>query len=176
MWTIGHSTRSLGELVDLLRGEHVTSLIDVRRMPHSRRHPQFEAAALARDLPAAGIAYRHAPGLGGFRKPRADSNNTAWREPAFRGYADYMQTPEFATQLDTLIHEAASTPTALMCAEAHPSHCHRSLLADALVARGVTVRHILGPGRVETHALTAGARVVEGGLSYPGEPELFETR
>jgi uncharacterized protein (DUF488 family) len=175
MWTIGHSTRALSELVDLLREERVTSLVDVRRMPHSRRHPQFEAAALARDLPDAGITYRHAPGLGGFRTPRPDSANTAWREPAFRGYADYMQTPEFATQLDALIREAATAPTAIMCAEAHPSHCHRSLLADALLARGLTVRHILGPGRVEPHALTAGARVVEGQLSYPGEPELFES-
>ena len=173
MWTIGHSTRALSELVDLLRGERVTSLVDVRRMPHSRRHPQFEAAALARDLPDAGITYRHAPGLGGFRTPRPDSANTAWREPAFRGYADFMQTPEFATQLDALIREAAAAPTAIMCAEAHPSHCHRSLLADALVARGLTVRHILGPGRVEPHALTADARVIEGQLSYPGEPDLY---
>jgi len=176
MWTIGHSRRSLSELVDLLRGAHVIRLVDVRRMPHSRRHPQFDAAALARDLPAAGIAYVHAPGLGGFRRPRADSVNTAWREPAFRGYADYMQTPEFATELDTLIREAATAPTAIMCAEAHPSHCHRSLLADALLARGVAVRHLLGPERVEEHALTAGARVVDGRLSYPGQPELFETR
>ena len=175
MWTIGHSTRALRELVDLLHGAQVTSLVDVRRMPHSRRHPQFEAAALTRDLPAAGITYRHAPGLGGFRTPRPGSVNTAWREPAFRGYADYMQTPEFATELDALIREAATAPTAIMCAEAHPSRCHRSLLADALVARGLVVRHILGPGRVEAHALTAGARVVEGRPRYPGEPELFET-
>src|SRR5215510_13220117 len=143
MWTIGHSTRSLSELVELLREAHVTRLVDVRRLPHSRRHPQFDAAALSHDLPTAGIAYRHAPGLGGFRKPRADSTNTAWREPAFRGYADYMETPEFATELDTLMREAASAPTAIMCAEAHPSRCHRSLLADALLARGVMVRHIL---------------------------------
>jgi uncharacterized protein (DUF488 family) len=176
MWTIGHSTRSLGELVDLLRGEQVTHLVDVRRRPHSRRHPQFEAAVLSRDLPAAGIAYRHAPGLGGFRTPRADSVNTAWREPAFRGYADYMDTPPFAAELDTLIRDAAAAPTAIMCAEAHPSHCHRALLSDALLARGVTVRHIIGPGRVETHALRAGARLVEGRVSYPGEPELFDPR
>jgi uncharacterized protein (DUF488 family) len=175
MWTIGHSTRSLSELVDLLRGEHVTLLVDVRRMPHSRRHPQFEAAALERDLPVAGITYRHVPGLGGFRKPRADSINTAWREAAFRGYADYMQTPEFVAQLDMLIGEATAAPTAIMCAEAHPRRCHRGLLADALLARGLTVLHILGPGRVQTHALTSTARVVEGQITYPGEPELFET-
>jgi len=175
MWTVGHSTRSLSELVDLLRGGRVVRLVDVRRVPHSRRHPQFDTAALARDLPAAGITYLHAPGLGGFRAPRAGSVNTAWREPAFRGYADYMQTPEFTTELDALVREAAIAPTAVMCAEAHPAHCHRSLIADALLARGLAVRHILGPGRVETHALTASARVVGGWLSYPGEPELFET-
>jgi uncharacterized protein (DUF488 family) len=175
MWTIGHSTRALSELVDLLRGEQVERLVDVRRVPHSRRHPQFGAAALARDLPAAGITYRHAPGLGGFRTPRAGSINTAWREPAFRGYADYIQTPEFVSEVDALIREAATAPTAIMCAEAHPTRCHRSLLADALVARGLTVRHILAAGRVETHALTAAARVVDGRLSYPGAPELFET-
>jgi len=176
MWTIGHSTRSLSELVDLLREEHVVKLVDVRRVPHSRRHPQFNTAALARDLPEADITYRHAPGLGGFRSPLAGSVNTAWREPAFRGYADYMQTPEFTTEIDTLIREAAAAPTAIMCAEAHPSRCHRALLADALLTRGLPVRHILGPGHVETHALTAGARVVDRRLSYPGEPELFETR
>jgi len=176
MWTIGHSTRSLSEVVELLRQAHVTTLIDVRRMPHSRRHPQFEAAALSHDLPAAGITYRHAPGLGGFRTPRRGSRNTAWREPGFRGYADYMETTEFATELDTLIREATWAPTAIMCAEAHPSRCHRSLLADALVASGMTVRHILAPGRAQTHAFTAGERVIDGRLSYPGEPELFETR
>ena len=115
----------------------------------------------------------HLPGLGGFRKPRADSINTAWRTPAFRGYADYMQTPEFATHLDALLLKAATVPTAVMCAEALPSRCHRDLLADALLVRGVEVRHILGPGRVEAHTLTPEARVLDGGLSYPGEPELF---
>jgi uncharacterized protein (DUF488 family) len=173
MWTIGHSTRSLDELIELLRQHRVERLADVRRVPHSRRHPQFDAAALARDLPAAGIVYVHAPGLGGLRTPRADSVNTGWRMPAFRGYADHMETPEFVTQLEALRLEAARVPTAVMCAEALPARCHRSLLADALVARGVEVRHILGPGRVETHALTPGARVVDGWLSYPGEPELL---
>jgi uncharacterized protein (DUF488 family) len=116
----------------------------------------------------------HIPGLGGFRTPRADSVNTAWRTPAFRGYADYMQTPEFATHLSALVLEAATVPTAVMCAEALPSRCHRALLADALLVRGIEVRHILGPGRVEAHALTPDARVLDGRLSYPGDPELFQ--
>jgi uncharacterized protein (DUF488 family) len=173
MWTIGHSTRSLSELIDLLEQHRITRLADVRRFPHSRRHPQFDAAALARDLPAARIAYRHFAGLGGFRKPRADSVNTGWRIPAFRGYADYMQTAEFIGQLDALLVAAATAPTAVMCAEALPARCHRSLLADALLVRGIEVRHILGPARAEAHTLTAGARVVDGHLTYPGEPELF---
>ena len=174
MWTIGHSTRSLSGLIELLREHRVARLADVRRIPRSRRHPHFDAEALARDLPAAGIAYVHAPGLGGFRTPRADSVNTARRTPAFRGYADYMQTPEFATHLDALVLAAATVPTAVMCAEALPSRCHRALLADALLVRGIEVRHVLGPGRVEAHTLTPDARALDGRLSYPGEPELFQ--
>jgi uncharacterized protein (DUF488 family) len=173
MWTIGHSTRSLAELVALLREHHVTRLVDVRRLPHSKRHPQFDAAALARDLPAAGIDYRHFPSLGGFRRPREDSVNTAWRTPAFRGYADYMLTTEFAAHLEALRTESTTAPTAIMCAEALPARCHRSLLADALLVRGVAVRHILGPARAAAHTLTPEARVIDGRLSYPGEPELF---
>ena len=173
LWTIGHSTRSVADLVALLREHRVTRLVDVRRIPHSKRHPQFDTAALARDLPAAGIDYRHAPGLGGFRKPRENSVNTAWRTPAFRGYADYMQTTDFAAHVEALRVEAATAATAVMCAEAHPARCHRSLLADALLVRGVDVRHILGPARDEAHTLTPDARVVDGRLSYPGEPDLF---
>jgi uncharacterized protein (DUF488 family) len=173
VWTIGHSTRSLADLVALLREHSVTRLVDVRRVPHSKRHPQFDTAALARDLSAAGIDYRHSPGLGGFRTPRENSVNTAWRTPAFRGYADYMQTTDFATHLEALRIEAATAATAVMCAEAHPARCHRSLLADALLVRGVDVRHILGPARDEAHTLTPDARVVDGRLSYPGEPDLF---
>ena len=170
VWTIGHSTRSLADLVALLQEHRVTRLVDVRRMPHSKRHPQFDTAALARDLPAAGIVYRHSPGLGGFRTPRENSVNTAWRTPAFRGYADYMQTQDFAAHLEALRIEAA---TAVMCAEAHPVRCHRSLLADALLVRGVDVRHILGPANDGAHTLTPDARVVDGLLSYPGQPDLF---
>jgi uncharacterized protein (DUF488 family) len=173
VWTIGHSTRSLADLVALLQEHRVTRLVDVRRMPHSKRHPQFDSAALARDLPAAGIDYRHSPGLGGFRTPRENSVNTAWRTPAFRGYADYMQTPDFAAHLEALRNDATTAATAVMCAEALPARCHRSLLADALLVRAVDVRHILGAACDEAHRLTPDARVVDGRLSYPGEPDLF---
>jgi len=173
MWTIGHSTRSLEALVALLRAHGIQRVADVRRFPRSRRHPHFDAAALARDLPAAGIAYRHLPGLGGFRRPRPDSRNTGWRHASFRGYADYMETDEFTGHVRALLEEASATPTAIMCAEAVPWRCHRSLIADALLARGVEVRHILGPARAEPHTLTEGARVEGDRVVYPGEPDLF---
>ena len=172
MWTIGHSRRSLAELVALLRAHGVSQVIDVRRYPRSRRHPQFDVAALARDLPVAGIAYAHSPGLGGFRRPRVGSVNTGV-EPAFRGYADYMETEEFAGQLATLLEAAASTPTAIMCAEADPRSCHRSLIADALVARGVEVRHIVSENPSSPHLLRPTAHVANGRVSYPGQVELF---
>ena len=173
MVTIGHSTRLLEELVALLRAHGVARVADVRRFPRSRRHPHFAADALARDLAEAAIAYRHLPGLGGFRRPRPDSPNTAWRNASFRGYADYMATDEFAGHLDALLADARTAPMAIMCAEAVPWRCHRSLIADALLARGVEVRHILGLERAEPHALTASARVEGGRVRYPGEPDLF---
>lgn len=175
MWTIGHSTRSLDTLIELLRAHGIERVADVRRFPRSRRHPHMNAEALARDLPAAGLAYRHFPGLGGFRRPRADSRNTGWRHASFRGYADYMETTEFAAHLASLLDEARAARTTIMCAEAVPWRCHRSLISDALVARGVEVRHILGLAPAEPHALTAGARVVGGRVIYPGEPDLFAT-
>ena len=152
-----------------MRASSVPRLVDVRRYPVSRRHPQFAQEALARMLEGAGIEYRHEPGLGGHRQPRADSPNAAWRNAAFRGYADHMGTPEFEEALERL--RAAPPGTAVMCAEAVPWRCHRQLIADALAARGVAVRHILGPGRVEPHALHAAARVGEDGrLTYPRPP------
>jgi len=173
MWTIGHSTRTLDALLALLRAHAIERVVDVRRFPRSRRHPHVNADALAEALPAAGLAYRHLAGLGGFRRPRADSRNTRWRNPSFRGYADYMETAEFARHLDTLLDEARAGRTAIMCAEAVPWRCHRSLISDALVARGVEVRHILTPERAEPHALTAGARIDGARVIYPGEPDLF---
>lgn len=141
-------------------------LVDVRRFPGSRRHPQFAREALSRALEAAGIAYRHEPDLGGRRQPRPSSPNGAWRNDAFRGYADHMATPDFAAALERLLQSPAGT--AILCAEAVPWRCHRQLIADALVARGAEVSHILGPGRRQPHALHADAHVAPGGaVTYP---------
>jgi uncharacterized protein (DUF488 family) len=174
VWTIGHSTRTLAELVALLRAHDVRAVVDVRRYPRSRRHPQFDAAVLASALPADGIAYEPAPGLGGFRRARPDSDNTALPDDGFRGYADYMQTDEFARHLTALRATAARTPTAIMCAEAAPGHCHRSFIADALVALGLEVRHIVGSAPAQAHRLRAAARVDGGRLTYPGQVPLFD--
>lgn len=159
-------------LIALLRAHGIASVADVRRFPRSRRYPHFDTAALARSLPAAGVAYAHHPGLGGFRRARPDSGNRGLRNASFRGYADYMGTDEFARHLDALL-TAAAAPTAIMCAEAVPWRCHRSLIADALVARGVEVRHILGRERAEPHVLTAGAHVDGARVTYPGAGDLF---
>jgi uncharacterized protein (DUF488 family) len=160
LFTIGHSTRGIDELLGLL-GEHgIETLIDVRRFPASRRHPQFSREALAASLAAAGIAYVHEPDLGGRRQPQPDSPHTAWRIAAFRGYADYMGSEPFAAALGRLLGSAARSRTVMMCAEAVPWRCHRRLIADAATAAGAEVLHILGPGRAERHQLDANARVV----------------
>jgi uncharacterized protein (DUF488 family) len=168
LYTVGHSTRSLQQFFDLLTPHGITALVDVRRYPGSRRYPHFGKDALAASLVAIAVLYRHDPDLGGRREPRADSGNMAWRNAQFRGYADYMQSPEFAAALARLIELGAERPTAIMCAEAVPWSCHRQLIADALVARGIAVRHIMGEGRSEPHALTLHARVgPEGRVTYP---------
>ena len=168
LYTVGHSTRSFDELLELLRAHGVTQLADVRTVPKSRRYPHFAIDALSRSLPAAGIAYRHFPGLGGLRKPRRDSPNSAWRNEGFRGYADYMGTGEFEQALDDLLEFASSTKqhTVIMCAEAVWWRCHRQLVADALVARGVEVRHIMTTASAPAHRLSDFARVDEGKVSY----------
>lgn len=153
--------------------------MDVRRYPGSRRHPQFSRDALAASLAGAGIGYVHEPDLGGRRAARPDSPHSAWRVEAFRGFADHMETPDFGAALERLMRRAAETPTAILCAEAVPWRCHRRLISDALVARGVDVLHILGPGRAEPHELDAKARILPGGrLLYGGpagdQPSLFE--
>jgi uncharacterized protein (DUF488 family) len=168
IYTIGHSTRSLDDFIALLKAHGVTQLADVRSVPRSRRHPHFAADALAVSLPAAGIAYRHCPGLGGLRKARRDSPNTAWRHEGFRGYADHMQTDEFERALDELVALAAQQPTAIMCAEAVWWRCHRQLTADALVARGIEVRHITSASAAPPHTLTEFARATNGKVTYPG--------
>jgi uncharacterized protein (DUF488 family) len=174
VWTIGHSTRPLDELVALLRAHAIDTLVDVRTVPRSRHNPQFEKTALTETLPQAAIAYTHMPGLGGLRKPRADSPNTGLRNQGFRGYADYMQTPEFGRHVMELITLAAGARVAVMCAEAVPWRCHRSMIADALVARGVQVLHIIGHGEPLPHALRPEARRDGVRLTYPpSQGELF---
>jgi len=165
--TIGHGTRAIEDLIALLRAQGVAQLVDVRTIPRSRRNPQFHREALAETLPTAGIAYVHMSRLGGLRKTRADSVNLGWRNAGFRGYADYMETPEFARGLEALIELARQRPTAIMCAETVSWRCHRSLIADALTARGIAVEHILAAGRAEPHVLTAFAVVRGTRVTYP---------
>lgn len=164
--TVGHSTRSLSEFLALLSLHAVTRLVDVRTVPRSRHNPQFNADTLAAALEAEGIAYEPAPGLGGFRRAHTGSANAGWRNPSFRGFADYMQTAEFSAQLDLLIERASGERVALMCAEAVPWRCHRSLIADALVARGVRVEEVVGARR-RIHTLTPFARVNGTAITYP---------
>ena len=173
MFTVGHSTRTLDELTGLVRAHGVELVADVRKIPRSRRHPHFDSATLPRTLRAAGLGYVHLPGLGGLRRQRSDSINRAWRNPSFRAYADYMQTPEFAAEVDRLLDLDRAGRVAIMCAEAYWMRCHRSLIADALVARGEPVFHIVTRQRAEPHQLRDFARVSGGRVSYPGEPELF---
>lgn len=169
IYTIGHSTRTIEEFLELLREHEIRTLADVRRFPGSRRYPQFGSEALARALAQAGIAYRHVEALGGRRRPRPDSPNDAWRNPQFRGYADHMDTPEFGSALAALLQAAADSRLAIMCAEAVPWQCHRQLISDALVARGVRVVHILEPGKTSDHELSEHARVTRAGrVAYPG--------
>lgn len=169
--TIGHSTREIGDLVGLLRVHGVTRLVDVRTIPRSRRHPQFDRDAMPGPLAAAGIGYAHLAGLGGLRRPRADSVNTAWRNAGFRGYADYMQTEAFERHLLALLELADHDRVAIMCAEAVPWRCHRSLVSDALVARGVAVAHITSGGPAAPHAPTAFACIDGTRVTYPAAPE-----
>jgi uncharacterized protein (DUF488 family) len=158
----------------MLHGHAVKRLVDVRTVPRSRYNPQFNRDSLPEALGAAGIRYTHMPGLGGLRHPRADSVNSAWRNDSFRGFADYMQTPEFETNLQALIERARKARVAIMCAEAVPWRCHRSLIADALVARGVPVEHILSATRTQPHALTPWARAEGNRVTYPGGAESDE--
>jgi uncharacterized protein (DUF488 family) len=170
VFTLGHSTRPLEELLRMLAEQDIAVLVDVRRYPGSRRHPQFSREALAPALAAVGIEYVHEPDLGGRRVARPGSPHTAWRVEAFRGYADHMESPEFGAALARLSERAGRAPTAILCAEAVPWRCHRRLIADALVVRGVEVLHLLAPGRpAEAHALDPNARILPGGrLLYAG--------
>lgn len=168
--TVGHSTHPIEEFIRILQAHAIRRLVDVRTIPKSRHNPQFEREALARSLASAAIEYTHLPGLGGLRHPRKDSVNTGWRNASFRGYADYMQTPEFAKNLDRLLAITSEAPTAIMCAEAVPWRCHRSLIADALTVRGIEVLEILSAAKSQPHSLTPFARVEGQQVTYPGKP------
>lgn len=166
IWTIGHSTRTLREFLGLLADYRIEAIADVRRFPGSRRYPHFASDALAETLPAHGIAYQWMPKLGGRRKVRPGSTNTAWRNASFQGYADYTDTPEFAEGLAELLKLAATKRTALMCAEAVWWRCHRSLIADVLKLRGIEVIHILDATHSTVHPYTSPARILDGRLTY----------
>ena len=167
LWTIGHSTKPIDEFVDLLRAHRIHRLVDVRTVPRSRHNPQFNSDRLAKSLQTAGLTYVHMPQLGGLRKAKKDSLNLGWRNTSFRGYADYMQTEQFSTALDTLMDGSGETPTVIMCAEALPWRCHRSLIADALAVRGWTVRHIMTKTKADRHRVTRFAVVDENRVTYP---------
>ncbi len=189
--TIGHSTRKIDEFISLLEEHGIKLLADVRLLPGSKRHPQFNKEALAESLSARGIRYEHFPELGGRRKPNADSRNTAWRNVSFRAYADYMETAQFHKGIERLLALARNDglgsrrdqrdgweavipwPTAIMCAEALWWRCHRALISDFLKARDIEVMHILDANKVEPHPFTSAARIVNGQLSYGSESLLL---
>jgi uncharacterized protein (DUF488 family) len=179
--TVGHSTRSFAEFLALLQSAEINVLVDVRRFPASRRYPQFNRENLRQSLAEHGIEYVHEPDLGGRRESAEDSRNLFWRNASFRAYADYMSSSEFHSALERLLQAAQQKSVAVMCAEAVPWRCHRQLIADALVARGHEVRHILSESRSDLHELNPGAVVLAGGdVIYPGkagaQTTLFEGR
>lgn len=167
LWTIGHSTRPINEFIALLKTHDIHRLVDVRTVPRSRHNPQFNTESLASSLASTGISYQHSARLGGLREAQRDSVNTGWRNDSFRGYADYMRSDEFWSALDTLMAHSQELRTAIMCAEAIPWRCHRSLIADALLTRGWTVRHIVSETKADQHQLTSFSKVENGRLRYP---------
>jgi len=166
VWTVGHSTLALDDFLRLLDAWRIEAIADVRRFPGSRRYPHFASEALAASLPAHGIDYQWLPRLGGRRKARPDSPNTAWRNASFQGYADYLATAEFAAGLDALLALAARRRTAMMCAEAVWWRCHRALVSDVLKLRGIEVVHLMDATHSVVHPYTSPARIVDGRLSY----------
>ena len=185
--TIGHSTRPLEEFVGLLQAHGATCVVDVRTVPRSRNNPQFDKASLPRAMKKGGLGYVHLPGLGGLRHAKRDSLNVGWRNASFRGYADYMQTPEFEESLKELIQLANEGRIALMCAKAVPWRCHRSLIADALLVRGIRTEDIMSPTRRQVHSLTPFAKVRGTTITYPAyddaparaaehDPRLFRVK
>jgi uncharacterized protein (DUF488 family) len=177
IYTVGHSTRPIAEFIALLAAHGVQHLVDVRTIPRSRHNPQFNSEALGPSLAEAGMRYTHQPGLGGLRHTTAASPNKGWRNSSFRGYADYMQTADFEASLEEVITMARQERIALMCAEAVPWRCHRSLVADALLARGICAEELVNPEKRQAHKLTPFARVEGTRVTYPPEApangELF---
>lgn len=167
VYTIGHSTRSIDEFIELLRSQNVAQLADIRTIPKSRHNPQYQQEALQKSLAAAGIDYMYLEDLGGLRSGAKNSENDAWRNKSFRNYADYMQTEDFRRGIDELLRIGAEKPTAIMCAEAVPWRCHRSLVGDALLVRGVNVKDIIGPTSIRDHTLTPFAVVRGLKITYP---------
>ena len=172
--TIGHSDRPIEEFIALLQQNEVACVLDIRTVPKSRHNPQFGQDQLPGSLAAAGIGYDYIQSLGGLRRARKDTPNGAWRNASFRGYADHMQTPEFADSVEAVAQLGQSTRCALMCAEAVPWRCHRSLVADALTVRGIPVEHIINPGKTKPHAMTPFAQVEGTRIVYPPEPAAGE--
>ena len=168
IWTVGHSTQAIEELIEALRSFEIKLLADVRSFPGSRRYPHFNKEQLKALLAADGIEYQHFAELGGRRRARPDSNNMAWQNETFRGYADHMDTEEFRGGMARLLDVACERRTAIMCAEAVWWRCHRSLISDYLKAKGVEVTHIMASGKSEAHPFTSAARIVNGQLSYRG--------
>lgn len=166
--TIGHSTHPIEVFTAMLQAHQVEYLADIRTVPRSRRNPQFNRESLPQPLQAAGIGYVHLAALGGLRKPRPDSRNTAWQNASFRGYADYMESPEFAAGLSALLELAQEKRVVIMCAESVPWQCHRSLVADALTARGLPVEHIMSATTRKPHKVTPFAHIDHARVSYPG--------
>jgi uncharacterized protein (DUF488 family) len=167
IFTVGHSTHPIDEFIGILKAHGVKKLIDVRTVPKSRHNPQFNGDALAASLLASGITYRRMQSLGGLRHARKDSRNGAWRNESFRGYADYMQTEEFSTAIDQLVERGRANNSAIMCAEAVPWRCHRSLIGDALLVRNVEVLDIMTEKSAKPHTLTSFARVEGDRVWYP---------
>lgn len=168
IWTIGHSTRTEAVFLELLDAHGIRAVADVRLFPASRRYPHFNRDAMQTWLAAGGVAYRHYADLGGRRKPHPESRNTGLRHPQFRGYADHMATPGFDRAIRDLIEWSAQQPAAVMCAEAVYWQCHRSLLSDALAARGLAVAHILDAGKSRPHRIHELARIDGSTVCYPG--------
>ena len=174
IWTIGHSTREIDKFISALEANEIKVIADIRLLPGSKRYPQFNGESLAESLSERGIRYEHFPELGGRRKPKPDSPNTAWRNEAFRGYADHMETEGFHEGVNRLVHLANKVgPTALMCAEAVWWRCHRALISDFLKVRGIEVTHILDAQKTQPHPYTSAARIVDGELSYASEDALL---